>query len=144
MLPPTLATECHAMRREWESSLSANPDATVLRRRRKILHPRLKALSASLSMVCRNTTGLSEPAFVIEFERRAPRTTIKARRDLPLLSTLTEAERDVTLVLREGVSNQEIADRLAKSLDAVKFLLHRIYQKTGVSGRAALVARLRA
>jgi DNA-binding CsgD family transcriptional regulator len=44
---------------------------------------------------------------------------------------LTRAERAVALVLMEGVSNQEIADRLAKSFDAVKFLLHRIYQKTG-------------
>ena len=57
-----------------------------------------------------------------------------------VLSNLTKRSAQGTRLAR----NQEIADRLAKSLDAVKFLLHRIYQKTGVSGRAALVARLRA
>ena len=49
----------------------------------------------------------------------------------------------MALVLAEGVSNQEIADRLEKSVDAVKFLLHCIYKKTGVPSRAALVATLR-
>ena len=51
-------------------------------------------------------------------------------------------EREVALSLMNGLSNQEIADRLAKSVHAVKFLLHRIYQKTGVPNRAALVAAL--
>lgn len=142
MLPPQLATECRAMRRAWESSLSANPDANALRRRRKMLHPSVEGLSASISMVCRNTSGLSEPTFVLEFERRARRTTVRMHRERPLLEMLTEAERTVAVVLMEGVSNQEIADRLAKSVDAVKFLLHRIYQKTGITGRAALVARV--
>ena len=132
------------MRREWESSLAANPDASPLRRRRTLRHGRRKTLSASIATIGRNTSGLSELTFVIEFERRAPRTFKRVRRDQPLLQMLTTAERAVVLVLMEGVSNQEIADRLVKSIDAVKFLLHRIYQKTGTSGRMALVARLRA
>ena len=143
LLPQQLAKECRAMRRAWEASLSANPDATALRRRRKILHPRVATLSASISMVCRNTSGLSEPTFVLEFEKRAPRMALRMRRDSPLLEKLTEAQRGVAAVLMEGASNQEIADRLLKSVDAVKFLLHRIYQTTGIRGRAALVARLR-
>jgi len=47
------------------------------------------------------------------------------------------------MVLADGLSNQEIADQLGKTISAVKFLLHRIYQKTGVPNRAALVAVLR-
>ena len=39
---------------------------------------------------------------------------------------------------------QEIAERMGKSIHAVKFLLHRIYQITGIPSRAALVAALRA
>ena len=112
LLPQQLAKECRAMRRAWEASLSANPDATALRRRTKILHPRVATLGASISMGCRNTSGLSEPTFVLEFERRARRVTIRARRDGPLLQTLTEAQRAVAVVLMEGASNQEIADRL--------------------------------
>ena len=132
------------MRREWESSLPADPDANALRRRRTLQHPRRKTLSAAIATICRNTSGLSELSFVIEFERRAPRKMKRVRRNQPLLRMLTSAQRAVALVLMEGVSNQEIADRLGKSIDAVKFLLHCIYQKTDTSGRTALVARLRA
>ena len=62
---------------------------------------------------------------------------------MPVLQKMTAAERSVATVLADGFSNQEIADRLGKTVHAVKFLLHRIYQKTGVPSRAALVAVLR-
>ena len=62
---------------------------------------------------------------------------------MPALQKMTAAERSVATVLADGFSNQEIADRLGKTVHAVKFLLHRIYQKTGVPSRAALVAVLR-
>ena len=82
-IPPLLARECREMRHEWESLLLANPDAIALRRRPHIPHPRDKALTASITMVCRNTTGLSEPSFVLEFERRMPRSAVQAGRSLP-------------------------------------------------------------
>jgi len=61
----------------------------------------------------------------------------------PLLQKVTAAERAVAMVLADGLSNQEIADQLGKTVAAVKFLLHRIYEKTGIPNRAALVAVLR-
>jgi DNA-binding CsgD family transcriptional regulator len=90
-------------------------------------------------MVCRGGNRLSNPSFIIEIARIE-------RPDDPalLLHRMTAAERAVAMVLLDGLSNQEVADQLAKSVQAVKFLLHRIYQKTGVSSRAALVAALRA
>jgi len=63
---------------------------------------------------------------------------------VPVLRKLTTTERAVAMVLADGLSNQEIADQLGKSVHAVKFLLHKIYEKTGVASRAALVAVLRA
>ena len=89
-------------------------------------------------MICHSRTGLSDPSFVIELER-------VERPDHPslLLQKMTAGEREVAMVVLDGLSNQEVADQLAKSVPAVKFLLHRIYQKTGVSNRAALVAALR-
>ena len=60
-----------------------------------------------------------------------------------MLRNVTAAERDVALILAEGLSNQEIADRLGKTVHAVKFLLHRIYRKTNVPSRARLIALLR-
>ena len=65
-------------------------------------------------------------------------------RSVPVLQKMTASERAVAIVLADGLSNQEIADQLGKSVVAVKFLLHRIYEKTGVPSRAALVAVLRA
>ena len=142
-LPPVLSDACQELQREWESLLGTNPDATVLRRHPCISHPRVPDLTVSITMVCRNTTGLSEPSFVVEFDRRRESATAdKASRSMRVLQKMTAAEQSVALVLMDGLSNQEIADRLAKSVHAVKFLLHRIYQKTGVPNRAALVAAL--
>lgn len=133
-LPPVLSDACRELQREWASLLRANPDARVLRRHPGISHPRVPDLTAAITMVWSDTTGLSEPSFVVEFDRRLP--------SVPVLQKMTAAERGVAMVLVDGLSNQEIADRLAKSVHAVKFLLHRIYRKTGVPNRAALVAAM--
>jgi DNA-binding CsgD family transcriptional regulator len=121
----------------------ANPGANTIRKRRTVHHARVKTLSAVITMVCRAPSSLSEPSFVLELERRALHASAKRATGAPLLQRLTATERAVVLVLVEGLSNQEIADRLTKSVDAVKFLLHRVYQKTGVTSRVALVAALR-
>ena len=95
-------------------------------------------------MVCPQTTGLAEPTFVLELDRLVHGVALETPdRSLPVLQKMTAAERAVAMVVADGFSNQEIADRLGKTVYAVKFLLHRIYQKTGIPGRAALVAVLR-
>ena len=110
-----------------------------------MLHTQDPSLTASITLVGPNTTGLAEPTFLLELDRRVHGVALTAQdRSVPVLRTLTEAEREVALVLADGLSNQEIADRLGKTIHAVKFLLHRIYQRTGVPSRAALVAVLRA
>ena len=48
------------------------------------------------------------------------------------------AEREVALVVAQGLSNEETAERLGKTVAAVKFLLHRVYKKLGVANRAKL------
>jgi DNA-binding CsgD family transcriptional regulator len=94
-------------------------------------------------MVCPNA-GLAEPTFVLEFDRRVHGVVLATPdRSLPVLQKMTPAERAVAMVLADGFSNQEIADQLGKTVDAVKFLLHRIYHKTGIPSRAALVAVMR-
>lgn len=137
-LPLALGQVCMELRHEWETQLQINPDAAVLRRRSGIPHPHFDDVSASITMVCRNATGLSEPSFVVELERIGKPDSLA-----PLLQRLTAAERVVAMALMDGRSNQEIADHLGKSVEAVKFLLHRVYQKTGVPNRAGLVAALR-
>ena len=137
-LPPILEQACAEMRAEWQAQLQMDPDAAVLRRRSGIPHPHLRNVTASVTMMCRNASGLSEPSFVVEFDRSAERGAVAL-----VLDRMTTTERAVALALMDGGSNQDIADRLAKSVQAVKFLLHEIYRKTGVPNRGALVALLR-
>lgn len=52
---------------------------------------------------------------------------------------LTEREREVLTLMVDGLSNQEIADRLFLSLGTVKFHAGNIYSKLGVDSRVAAV-----
>ena len=51
---------------------------------------------------------------------------------------LTERERQIILVLAEGITNKEIGRRLGLTEGTVKVHLHRIYRKLGVANRTAL------
>ena len=124
-LPAALADACRALR----------DHRTVPAR---LSHPHLPGVTALISMICRSETGLSDPSFVIELEKIE-----KTDHRSLLLQKMTAAESAVALILADGLSNQEVADQLGKSVQAVKFLLHRIYEKTGLASRAALVAALR-
>lgn len=52
---------------------------------------------------------------------------------------LTEREREVLGLLAEGLSNQQIAERLFLSVGTVKFHIGNIYSKLGVDSRVAAV-----
>ena len=144
-LPTELAAACLELQQEWQSLLRTDPDAAGVRRRRHVCHPRDSALTVWVTLVGPSTPGLGDPTFGLELERRVHHVALDTPdRSAPVLQNLTETERAVAMVLADGFSNQEIADRLGKSVHAVKFLLHRIYQKTGIPSRAALVAVLHA
>lgn len=143
-LPPVLGAGCCELHDEWQSAVRANPDVAGPRRSR-VVHARNPALTAVITLVVSNATGLAEPSFLLELNRAVHGAALKTPdQSVPVLRRMTPAETAVALVLADGLSNQEIADRLGKSTHAVKFLLHRIYQKTGIPSRAALVAALRA
>jgi DNA-binding CsgD family transcriptional regulator len=131
LLPEPIARACYQLRSEWREALHANADAIDVVLRRTVMHPAIAGLDAVVSMVPAGQSGIGDPSFVIAFQQRS------------VLNGLTAAERAAAIVVGEGVSNQEIADRLGKSVAAVKFLLHRVYRKTGVANRAALVSMLR-
>jgi two-component system, NarL family, response regulator LiaR len=52
---------------------------------------------------------------------------------------LTEREREVLVLLVDGLSNQEIADKLFLGIGTVKFHVRNIYSKLGVDSRVAAV-----
>ena len=59
----------------------------------------------------------------------------------PLLESLTAREHDVLALVADGLSNRDIAGRLAISEHTVKFHLASIFGKLGVSTRTEAVQR---
>jgi DNA-binding CsgD family transcriptional regulator len=57
--------------------------------------------------------------------------------------SLTTRERQIVLVLSEGLTNKEIARTLRLTEGTVKVHLHNIYQKLGISNRTALAVLAR-
>ena len=51
---------------------------------------------------------------------------------------LTARERQIVLVLAEGITNKEIARRLRLTEGTVKVHLHNIYRKLGIPNRTTL------
>ena len=51
---------------------------------------------------------------------------------------LTIRERQVTLVVSEGLSNKQVGQRLSIAEGTVKLHLHNIYRKLAVANRTAL------
>jgi LuxR family maltose regulon positive regulatory protein len=63
--------------------------------------------------------------------------------DQPLIEPLSERELEVLRLVAEGLSNQEIADRLVISVGTVKTHVHNILGKLDVRGRTQAAARAR-
>ena len=63
-----------------------------------------------------------------------------AKREMPVGQNLpvTERQRQIILVLAEGITNKEIGRRLGLTEGTVKVHLHRIYRKLGIANRTAL------
>ncbi|PJJ62338.1 helix-turn-helix transcriptional regulator [Compostimonas suwonensis] len=62
--------------------------------------------------------------------------------DHPLLKLLTDSERTVALMVRQGYRNKEIADTLFVSLRTVELRLTKIFRKVGARSRSHLAALL--
>ncbi len=60
---------------------------------------------------------------------------------LPIYDPLTERELEVLRLMREGLSNREIADRLVISFETVRWYTKQIYSKLGVNSRAQAIIR---
>ena len=70
------------------------------------------------------------------FEREAARQSVGTH----LAQSVTCRERQIVLLVAEGLSNKEICRRLGLSEGTVKIHLHNIYEKVGIHNRTALAA----
>lgn len=55
------------------------------------------------------------------------------------MEPLTNREKEVALLVAQGLSNREIADKLCISIKTVESHLTRIYEKLGIRSRTRLV-----
>lgn len=96
-------------------------------------------LVATVKLCTTERGGFAAPNILVQFEKPTPVGSLEGK---PFVDTLTSGEREVAGLIRSGMSNQEIADRLGKTVVAIKFHLHRIFKKAEVKNRARLMLRL--
>jgi two-component system nitrate/nitrite response regulator NarL len=73
-------------------------------------------------------------------ETALQRDTERRTAGLGFLQQLTERERQIVLLVAEGLSNKEIARRINLSEGTIKIYLHKVYEKLEVPNRTALTA----
>ena len=66
-----------------------------------------------------------------------------AKNKLDFMSDLTEKEKEISLMVADGLSNKEIAQKMKIALSTVKGHLHHIFEKTGVSDRISLALKFK-
>jgi predicted ATPase/DNA-binding CsgD family transcriptional regulator len=83
-----------------------------------------------------NIAGTTAKA-MIHFLRKQERPTNM----IPMIEPLTEREQEILLLITQGMTNQEIAERLYLSLGTVKAHNHNIFSKLDVSNRTQALRR---
>lgn len=109
-------------------------------------HPDQPGLRASVNLLQLDAAPLSMPMFLIRLDDSRASAQM-GRQEKPgsmgLLTRLSPREREVAQLVGQGCSNDEVAERLCKSVLTVKRQLRSIYQKLNVVSRGRLTALLR-
>ncbi len=147
-VPTPLLDACGELLRDWHRQLRESRDLRIPHLTRRLaLRVAGRQLPASIALDARAWVGGAEPIFFIELDDEDVRNgTVPPLADHypnATLARMTSAEQAVVRALAEGLSNKDIAGRLGKTVDAVKFLLHSVYRKSGIPNRTRLVALLR-
>ncbi len=114
--------------------------------RRRLVHPEQPALQADLSLVTLDDPLLTRPYLFAQLINHAvlnAPSTASEQRQMTVLAKLTPREREVALLVRDGLGNEEIANQLHKSVGTIKNQLQSIFAKLGITSRAKLISLLR-
>lgn len=109
-------------------------------------HPDQPGLRVSVNLLQLDAAPLSMPMFLIRLEDNRPSRENGGAEKQPAISLLTRLslrEREVAQLVGQGYSNDEVAQRLRKSVLTVKRQLRSIYGKLNVTSRGRLTALLR-
>jgi DNA-binding CsgD family transcriptional regulator len=144
-LPREILEGCRELKRRWRQDRQSPPVMAGMGPSWKALvhHPELPHLRATLSLKQIASLGVTRPHFFIECEELLRSPQKRGRVPLPHLAQLTRREQQLTRLVCEARSNQEIADEAALSLAMVKKYLHSIFHKLEVNSRSQLIALMR-
>ncbi len=144
-IPSEILDRCRQLKQEWVHAQGRSAQRRVFKRER-VNHPRSPELRATVRLKQLSSGDLARPHFLIECEalRHHPgqHTKTTASR-LPHLARLTVREQQITRLVCDGRSNQEIADEVGLSLAMVKKHLHAVFRKLEVTSRSQLMALMR-
>jgi DNA-binding CsgD family transcriptional regulator len=138
-VPFEILEGCRGLKQQWQefprSSLAtARPGGEMVR------HPNQPNLRATISLQQIRSAGVARPRFLVECEDFY---SARSREQLPHMIRLTRREQDVTRLVCDGGSNQEIADDASLSLSMVKKHLHSVFRKLEITSRSQLMALMR-
>lgn len=142
-VPTDLVDLCREVTNEWyHDLLTGRPTRETREPLQQVLRG---ALKASVTTTRPQDDPLRPPSFLIRFHGLSVRTVRDfqpSHEQLALLLPLTPAERSVALLVGQGLSNQEIAQRLHREVSTVKDHLTRVYAKLGLRSRSQLTRLL--
>src|SRR6266550_2060056 len=143
-LPPEVLDRCRVLKKRLKDlrRLALGP-ANL--RDETVWHPTRRDLRATVSLKQITSDAVARPCFLVEFES-LPSSARGSRRlgaSLSHLAQLTRREQDLTRLVCDRRSNQEIADESGLSLETVKKHLHSIFQKLEVPSRSRLITLMR-
>lgn len=144
-LPDAIRQTCAALK---ERVISLGPEAVhELGREATYVVPAPEGINCGVQPIRLPNTNIAKPGFFVTFENRAGKgahnTQPISQEKIILLNHLSPSERELALLVGEGLSNREIADRLSKSVLTVKKQLNSAFTKLNISNRARLIALLR-
>jgi DNA-binding CsgD family transcriptional regulator/PAS domain-containing protein len=140
-LPAPLLKACEELKTKCETKITAWP--ARLRGKESMRELAFASLRASVMLVPAYYPLLGEPSFLLTLEkalmgdRQAPPSNFGA------LAKLTRAQRQIVDLVCQGKSNQEIADRLSRTLGTIKIELNAIFKRLGVESRSKLIVLVR-
>ena len=140
-IPSEILDRCRVLKQQWARTRRTNaPQAGF--KEEQVHHPRTPHLRATIHLKQLKVAGVARPHFLIECEDlRRQAAPVSSR--LPHLAQLTSREQEVTGLVCDGRSNQEIADDARLSVPMVKKHLNAVFRKLEVPSRSRLIAMMR-
>jgi DNA-binding CsgD family transcriptional regulator len=143
-VPRVLIQACRRFRQHWLDELVPG-QAPAHEFEERIRHPQRPELRAVVSTQHVKSVSPYRPIFLIRFMSilaKTPLQVVPTESQLEVMSPLTPTERRVTLLVLQGLSNEEIAGLLKRKVSTVKDHLSRVYGKLGLKRRTQLTRLL--